>query len=233
MRKRIFYRLFTDRTICPSSLAKEDFIKTFAKKKSDRSCIVIHNPIPDRYTYKSQVRSSDKIIISYLGRLDPSKGVSELLKAFIKYNKQTETKIQLRIAGMGVLFNQVTDFLKENATIKYFGAIPYNEVDEYIQSSDYIIVPSLCDNLPTVALESLMNGVPVLLSTRTGLSDLLKDGEVGFIFSPTESGFLEVFERVEKSNYDSFLFSQNARKIYVEQFSLKNYFINMMHLLED
>jgi len=105
-------------------------------------------------------------------------------------------------------------------------------VDEYIKGSDFIIIPSLSDNLPTVGIESLMNGVPLLLSTKTGLAEYLTDGVEGYLFAPSEQEIMNVFERVEKNISSHFNLSKNARKTYCDKFTIDRYCATMSKLLE-
>src|SRR5690606_30831658 len=81
-RKKAFYKIFCDYLICPSELAKED-LKTFFNVKNG---IVVLNPMRDRNHKTDFINEiSSPIIISYLGRLDLSKGVLELIEAFENY----------------------------------------------------------------------------------------------------------------------------------------------------
>ena len=48
-----------------------------------------------------------------------------------------------------------------------------------------MVVPSLWnDTLPTVVFESLMNGIPVIGSSRGGIPEMIEDGKNGFLFDP-------------------------------------------------
>ena len=89
-RKKIFYRFFCDVIVCPSKLGKEDLKSFFGAKNAT----VLLNPMIDRFKVKENI-SSNSIIISFLGRLNPTKGVIDLVKAYIKYrtnkNKWTST----------------------------------------------------------------------------------------------------------------------------------------------
>jgi glycosyltransferase involved in cell wall biosynthesis len=229
-RKKVFYLMFCDYIICPSLMAKEDFDSVFSKRKKS---IVVVNPIKDRFAGTNSERKSAKnIIVSYLGRLDNTKGVLEFVNAFGKYaSLNPGTLIKIRIAGSGANNEKIGDLVKNQPQISMYGQIPYNEIDTYIRDSDFIIIPSLSDSFPTVGLESLMNGVPLLLSTETGLADYITDKKEGFLFDPTEEGINEVLGRVEKS-YPVFNgFSENARKTYLEKFTIENYCKSMSEIL--
>lgn len=226
-RKMIFYKTLCDIIVCPSDLAKNDLSNFYCFKKG----MVLLNPIKDRYTSESN-KNNSKIIISYLGRLDPSKGILELVKAFKKYNRQTEcSNIILNIAGTG---SQDTEIRKEiigEPNVLYFGGLSYDEIDNYLSKSHFIIIPSKRDNLPTVGLESMMNQVPLLISNTTGLTNYLEEGKECFKFDPNLESMISIFEKVEKEFEKQVQMGIHARKTFLEKFSMEEYCINFSNLI--
>ena len=195
IRKKIFYEIFCDSIICPSPLAKIDLHKTYFTKKG----VVIVNPMLDRKINEVADKSKSNYTISYLGRIDKSKNVEFLVFAFIEFKMKNPTiPLKLRIAGAGSESKKIKEITNKYQFIEYLGFLPYTEIDKFIQSSDFMIIPSLHDNLPTVGLESLMNGTPLLLSNQTGLAFFLTDSYDSFIFEPTKDGILNVLERATK-----------------------------------
>jgi glycosyltransferase involved in cell wall biosynthesis len=218
-RKKLFYTLFCDVIVCPSELAKKD-LETFHNVRKGK---VILNPMMDRFVSKKTI-DSNSIVISFLGRLDPSKGVLDLIAAYLKYKtKNPNSKIILNIAGKGRQEAEIIDLAKNNSGINYVGGLSYDKIDEYLNSSHFAIIPSKFDNLPTVGLESLMNKTPLLISTKTGLTDYLTDGKDCFTFEPTIDGMIVIFEKVENQQNSFDQMSVNARSTFLEKFSIKTY----------
>ena len=112
------------------------------------------------------------------------------------------------------------------------GKLEYQEVDNYIQKSDFIIIPSKMDNLPTVGLEALMNSTPLLISSKTGLSEYLKNNENCYLFLPEVESIIEVFEKVENNFINYEYLSKNARQSYVDNFSMDKYIIKMEKIIK-
>ena len=218
-RKRIFYKLFCDQLVCPSQMAKEDLELFFGVKNS----FVLLNPMIDRFKSK-QFISSDSIIISFLGRFDTSKGIVEMIQAFLSY-KQTNptTKIILNIAGSGSQEIKIHELIEDTSAINFMGYLTYDKIDNYLNKSHFTIIPSKIDNLPTVGLESLMNQTPLLISNNTGLTPYLVDEKECFKFDSTINSMISLFEKVE-NQFDCYdQMSQEARKTFIEKFSLKSY----------
>lgn len=227
MRKKLVYIFFSDTIICPSDLARSDLNTYFGITKS----VTILNPMKDRFIDKI-ILSSDVIVISYLGRLDPAKGVVEMIKAFQFYVKKVpNTKILLNIAGSGKQKDEIIKMITDESKIKYFGELTYDRVDGYLSNSHFTIIPSKSDNLPTVGIESLMNKKPLLISNFTGLTEYLRDGEDCFTFDPNINDLIHLFDRVE-TNFNKYPdMSDNARHTYESKFTIDNYVFKMKRIL--
>jgi len=232
IRKKLFYSIFCDTILCPSDLAKKDFIMVYGSKCKSGKCLVVVNPLIDRFKGFAQHEKMNTIKISYLGRLEATKGVNGLVDAFIKFRSQDSTRIVLFIAGAGPLEVKIKDTCSNHSQIIFEGFKNYDEVDDYIRKSDFMILPSLSDNLPTVGLESLMNGVPILLSEKTGLADYVIDGEEGYLFHPSEKGISDVLGRVQADISKRGDMAVMARQKYLDIFGMNTYLDRMNEVLK-
>ncbi|MFV8464673.1 glycosyltransferase family 4 protein [Flavobacterium sp. LB1P62] len=218
-RKKIFYNLFCDVIVCPSALAKKDLQDFYLIDKG----LVMLNPIKDRFESKIAIDEA-KITISYLGRLDPSKGVIDLITAFTAYkNKVPSSKIILNIAGTGSQELEVKEIIKDNLAICYLGGLPYQAIDDYLNKSHFVIIPSKYDNLPTVGLESMMNQTPLLISNTIGLASYLIEGKECFKFEPNVDSMISLFDKIENSFNLCEQMSFDARATFLEKFGMDTY----------
>lgn len=224
-RKKWFYKLFTDVIIAPSQLAKEDMFSVF--KISE--CIVVPNAIPDRYVADEVPK--DEIVISYLGRISPTKGVLEMVTAFNSYQAEVpSSKLRLKLAGSGALEIQLTTLCLKNKNVRFVGGITYDAVDIFLRSSQYSIIPSKFDNLPTAGIEALMNNIPLLISQNTGLTKYMTHKKNSFIFTPEIEAMKSLFAEIETfSNRD--LMAKEARAVFDAHFSIQNYCDSILKLL--
>ncbi|WP_157802157.1 glycosyltransferase family 4 protein [Flavobacterium sp. 1] len=214
-----FYKLFWDVIICPSKIAKND-LKTFF---STNNGVVILNPMSDRFVSKES-KFENKIVIPYLGRLDPSKGVVDLISAFDIFKKKNKkSKSVIQIAGTGSQKSEIEELTTRHNSIKYYGSLPYKEIDQYLNTSDFTIIPSKFYALNMVGVESMMNFTPLLISNSTGLTDYLIDGKECFKFDSNIDSIVSLFEKVKK-NFDKHgQMSSDARNTFLNLFSMDTY----------
>jgi glycosyltransferase involved in cell wall biosynthesis len=218
-RKKIFYDLFCDVIICPSALAKNNLKDFYFIDKG----LVMLNPIKDRFKNKIAI-DKDIITISYLGRLDPSKGVVDLIIAFTLYkNRFRNSKIILNIAGTGSQEVEIRELIKDNLAICYLGGLPYDKIDDYLNKSHFVIIPSKFDNLPTVGLESMMNQTPLLLSDTIGLASYLTEGKECFKFAPNVNSMVSLFNKIENNLNLYEQMSFDARATFLDKFGMDTY----------
>ena len=191
------------------------------------------NPMRDRFQ-KKKILNNNEISIVYLGRLDISKGVIDLVDAFNSYCLIfPETIIRLQIAGSGSQIQKVKFLVEKNKNVSFVGALPYSEIDDYLNKAHYTIIPSKFDNLPTVGLESLMNQTPILISNTTGLTNELMEGVECFKFDANVESMIRLFEKIEKQidiNKQQQM-SINARKTFLKKFSVESYFFAMEKII--
>ncbi|MBF7090607.1 glycosyltransferase family 4 protein [Flavobacterium sp. ALJ2] len=222
LRKKIFYKLFCDVIVCPSELAKKDLENNYYSKKG----LVILNPMKDRFQ-KSNNQDKNKIVISYLGRLDPSKGIVELIEAFKIYRKGNKfSNIVLNIAGTGSQEQAIKKMIDNESTITFFGGLSYDDVDDYLSEAHFTIIPSKMDALNMVGIESMMNKTPLLVSNTTGLAHSLEEGRECFKFDSNTKSMVLLFEKVERNFEQQPQMAINARNTYLTKFSMEKYCIN-------
>lgn len=228
LRKKMFYNFFCDKVICPSEIAKSDLESFFRYSKE----IIIPNPITDRLI-DFFVFKNDGVIVSFLGRFEPTKGILEMILAFKNFKiKNPLANIKLQIAGSGSLNVEVLNLIQDQSDIVFFGALQYGDIDRYLLQSHYTIIPSKFDNLPTVGLESLMLGRPILIANNTGLTHFLEHDVTGFIFNfaidSIENAFNTAFLNFIKIDQ----LSKNARECFLKNFTMNRYFKTITPLFQ-
>ena len=91
------------------------------------------------------------MLVSYVGRLIPEKGIIQLVKA-VEQLQNEGRDIALIAAGGGMLFNELKQ--RENDRIRFLGNTEHDDVLRLLRESDCCCLPSDSEGFPTVLLEA-------------------------------------------------------------------------------
>lgn len=118
----------------------------------------------------------------FLGRLSPEKGLGLLLDAWRRHPDGALGP--LRIAGDGELRPLAEEAAAERADVAFFGPLDRDGVRAALRSTAVVLATSTWhDVLPTVVLEALAAGRPVLGTALGGIPYLV--GDAGWLVPPT------------------------------------------------
>jgi starch synthase (maltosyl-transferring) len=62
-----------------------------------------------------------------------------------------------------------------------------NDIPNLLQTSNVLVLPSLWEGMPNVILEAMMASRPVVATSVEGTSELVTDGETGWLVPPGHS----------------------------------------------
>lgn len=118
----------------------------------------------------------------YLGRLSAEKGVSTLIKAFMKIKSD---KVNLWIVGEGPVRNQLEEIASADSRIRFTGYLSGNKLKQTTSDALAVIVPSeWYENASISILESFAFGKPVVGSRIGGIPEMVEEGLNGYLFEP-------------------------------------------------
>jgi glycosyltransferase involved in cell wall biosynthesis len=124
-------------------------------------------------------------VFLFTGQLIPRKGLHRLLEACLLLKDQGYSQYTLLIAGDGPQKEELENFCQEHGLegcVKWLGWVSYGSLGGYFRNADVFILPTLEDTWGMVVLESMAFGKPVLCSRWAGASELVIDGENGYLF---------------------------------------------------
>jgi glycosyltransferase involved in cell wall biosynthesis len=115
-----------------------------------------------------------------VGRLTAQKNFADLLRA-VAHARQLGTRARLIIAGEGE-DRPALEALRSELGLDDAVSMPgiRSDIGELMQSADLLLMSSLWEGLPLVALEAQGAGLPVLAYTIPGTSELIDHGRTGF-----------------------------------------------------
>lgn len=131
--------------------------------------------------YKSTrvLGSDNELKCLFVGRVTYKKGALELFKAIEKLNTN---KFHFTFVGS---YDSEDEYIYKYKNIYDFkGHVPKKHMSDIYRNADVLIFPSLADGYGLSVIEALSYGLPVLCSTNSGASDIIKDGINGFLIDP-------------------------------------------------
>jgi glycosyltransferase involved in cell wall biosynthesis len=121
----------------------------------------------------------------FAARLVPEKGVGLLMDAWRSFSGPGSGV--LRIAGDGPMRPAVEAFAAERDDVSYLGPLDRAAMRDAIAASAAVVVASTWhDVLPTIAVEALAGGRPVLGTAAGGIPWIV--GDAGWVVEPTVAG---------------------------------------------
>lgn len=142
---------------------------------------VVPNFVPDQIEeiddeadpHLAQLPSGDFCL--YVGDLMPDKGVEVLLAAYA----QLQSQVPLVLIGRSYL-PDLAERLPSNA--HYLGSWPHAAIMGAWKRCTLGLVPSIvADSCPTVAIEAMQMGRPLVAARSGGLTDMVENGETGLL----------------------------------------------------
>jgi glycosyltransferase involved in cell wall biosynthesis len=126
------------------------------------------------------------IRIGYLGRIDPMKGVRELLLAVAKLPRRTQ--FTLEVIGPSTStphLEELQGLARGDSRVTFRPPVPLVEVPRVLARCDVVCCPSTWfENGPTVALEAMAVGTPLIASRLGNLAEIVTDNVNGRLVPP-------------------------------------------------
>lgn len=144
---------------------------------------VIPNFIPDEIIVDEIAPTEPDAPLLFVGDLSPDKGVQVLLDAY----RQLDSPPTLVLAGRSA----TPDAWDFPPGAKWTGPLPHHEVVALFRSARAVIVPSVwADPCPTVVLEAMAAGRPVVAAASGGILDMVVPGSTGLLVPPGDADAL-------------------------------------------
>lgn len=144
--------------------------------------------------------SLQAFVVLFVGGLEPLKAPHLLLQAFLKFHRKFPQAMLLFVGGgplEGELKAKVREKGLENSVL-FFGLVPHQNLPLFYNSADVFALPSAYEGMPTVVLEALACGTPVIVTRAGGGRQYpIREGKEGFVIERPASLLIE--EALEKA----------------------------------
>lgn len=179
---------FSQRVISVSGVALAEYVERYPKLR-DKSCVVpvgldlsTFRPVDPR-SARRDLGLDDVPTLLFAGRLAPEKRVDVLVRAA----KELPDGPAVVIAGGGPQEAKLRTMAR-NLRVRFLGTIKHDLMPKVLSAADAVVLPSAFEGLPTVALEALACGTPVLATPVGDLPQVVVSGQTGFFFDGSVKG---------------------------------------------
>ena len=185
-----------DRVIAISRF-NERHLRTVLEGTGARICLRYNALELDRFPFRPPAPPAPgaALRVAAVGRLVPKKGFEVLLRALAAL-VDSGVEVTAVIAGEGELGDSLAALVRElglDERVQLPGALTQSEVRSLLHGSHVLVAPCVpaadgnVDGLPTVVLEAMACGTPVVATAVTGMPEVVRDGETGILLPPGDA----------------------------------------------
>jgi len=153
-------------------------------------------------------------LVLFVGRLDPAKGIEELLEAFASLASR-RPNLRLAFVGDGPGGEHLRSKSRHLALgdrIILNGPCSSEGVADWLSAANVLALPSYNEGYPNVVIEALSCGRPVIATNVGGILELVND-ESGILIAPRDSRRLaDAIEKAMDRRWDEHSISEQFRR---------------------
>jgi glycosyltransferase involved in cell wall biosynthesis len=152
----------------------------------------IPNGVEQRFFVPRRYEASEKLRLLYAGTWLDQRGIFYLRDALRNLAPRIP-RLTLTIAGAGVTAEELFRFFGKDLAprIVVRPVIPAESMQELYAEHDIFVFPSLMEGLPSVLLEAMAGGMPVITTETCGMPDLVENDFNGLLIPPADAEALE------------------------------------------
>lgn len=179
--------------IAVSNKMKDRLIELGAKKERIQSHYIGTDlsrfKFEERVDVRQKLLTKEKIIFLQISNFVEKKGHLDTIKAF-KIVSLKFPNLLLKLGGDGQTRNECEDLVKSlelEDQVQFLGRVNPNKVYGLMKTADYFIHNSVTgddgseEGIPTVIMEAMATGLPVLTTCHAGIPELVIDEKTGFL----------------------------------------------------
>lgn len=176
--------------------------------------------------------STEKNYFLFFGRLDPSKGVENLIRAYA----QTSIPLNFKIAGTGPEeknLRQLVAKLGISERVEFLGLLDKKDLFSAVSQATFTVFPSLVEETFGLGIiESYASGKPVIASRAGAFTELVTENETGYLFNPLDvSDIAATLEKISADTKNIKFLGEQA-KIKAQNYEAENYYQKLMAIYQ-
>ena len=180
--------------------------------------------------------SKDKFNILFIGSVTDRKKPHMIIEAIQRINDKSYHLSIVGPAPNEKYFKELKDLIDKSDLqnqVSLIGPVDRESVKDYYSISNLMILPSISEGLARVIFESQVAMCPVLVTDAPGMSDIVIDGQTGYVFKSNNLDSLSLKIEYIKNNYDeASLVAKNAKGFILSNYSEDNFKFSFKKLFD-
>ena len=180
--------------------------------------------------------SKDKFNILFIGSVTDRKKPHMIIEAIQRINDKSYHLSIVGPAPNEKYFKELKDLIDKlglQNQVSLIGPVDRESVKDYYSSSNLMILPSISEGLARVIFESQVAMCPVLVTDAPGMSDIVIDGQTGYVFESNNLDSLSLKIEYIKNNYEeASLVAKNAKGFILSNYSENNFKFSFKKLFD-
>jgi UDP-glucose:(heptosyl)LPS alpha-1,3-glucosyltransferase len=215
--RRLFQSPRLRAVVCNSRMVRDEIKRYFGLP--DEKLHVIYSGVdtavyhPDLKCERAAVRASLGLapaapLFLFVGSGFERKGLAMALRALVQL-----PAAQLLVIGRDrrvARYQALAQKLGLGERVQFLGALA--DVKPYYGAADALVLPTLYDPFPNVALEAMASGLPVITSTTSGAAELIANGHNGYVCDALDADTLAAHMRAAADPVRQAALSLEARR---------------------
>ena len=180
--------------------------------------------------------TKDKFNILFIGSVTDRKKPHMIIEAIQRINDKSYHLSIVGPAPNEKYFKELKDLIDKSDLqnqVSLIGPVDRESVKDYYSTSNLMILPSISEGLARVIFESQVAMCPVLVTDAPGMSDIVIDGQTGYVFESNNLDSLSLKIEYIKNNYDeASLVAKNAKGFILSNYSEDNFKFSFKKLFD-
>ncbi|HJA31261.1 MAG TPA: glycosyltransferase family 4 protein [Candidatus Eisenbergiella pullicola] len=175
-----------------------------------------------------------KIRFVLSGTISERKAQDVFVDAILLLEDNVRNRCDFVIVGNVIeqhIYDQIVAKARGIRNLHILEPVSHEEMLRMYESIDVVVCPSRLDPMPVVVTEGLMNRKICIVSEQTGFTDIITDGKNGIICKVNAENLAEKITWVVNNFSGLSEMRDNARKLYMEKFSMDIFEKNILDIL--
>lgn len=204
-------------------------------------CVVLENwaatPALLSLGAERPVRSGEPVTVCYMARVEPEKGIFELLEAVHRLHEMEGLpEFHVRIGGSGPALAAAREQARASGVadlIRFEGHLWAEGIEELLAKSDLYVLPSYTEGLPNSLLEAMAAGLPAVATEVGSVPDVVAHGRTGLLIAPCDvEALTTALAELIADDEKRLQMGRQAHLISAERFGVDAAALRLVHLIE-